>query len=110
MENENARRQTLEQLHERRKQVVRLHKKGIKIMHIVDMTGLDRVIAFNRVLVAVSNSSIIRYVRSSARTLFFQLEQLNCAMRGSNDNWIHRCFANSALLKRIRACTSATRR
>ena len=41
MEKENARKQTLEQLHERRKQVVRLHKKGIKIMQIVDMTGLS---------------------------------------------------------------------
>jgi len=35
MEKENAIRQTLEQLHERRKQVVRLHKKAIKIMTIV---------------------------------------------------------------------------
>ena len=41
MEKENARRQTLEQLHERRKQVVRLHKKGIKIMQIVAMTVLS---------------------------------------------------------------------
>ena len=41
MEKESARSQTLEQLHERRKQVVRLHKKGIKIMQIVDMTGLS---------------------------------------------------------------------
>ena len=41
MEKENARRQTLEQLHERRKQVVRLHRKGIKIMQIVSMTGLS---------------------------------------------------------------------
>ena len=41
MEKENARRQTLEQLHERRKQVVRLHKKGIKVMQIVAMTGLS---------------------------------------------------------------------
>lgn len=41
MEKENARRQTLEQLHERRKQVVRLHKNGIKIMQIVAMTGLS---------------------------------------------------------------------
>jgi len=41
MEKENARKQTLEQLHERRKQVVRLHKRGIKIMQIVDMTGLS---------------------------------------------------------------------
>ena len=41
MEKENARKQTLEQLHERRKQVVRLHKTGIKIMQVVDMTGLS---------------------------------------------------------------------
>ena len=41
MEKENARKQTLEQLHHRRKQVVRLHKKGIKIMQIVAMTGLS---------------------------------------------------------------------
>ncbi len=41
MEKENARKQTLEQLHERRKQVVRLHKRGVKIMQIVDMTGLS---------------------------------------------------------------------
>ena len=31
----------MEQLHERRKQVVRLHKKAIKIMQIVAMTGLS---------------------------------------------------------------------
>jgi transposase len=41
MEKENAAKQTLEQLHERRKQVVRLHKKGVKIMQIVAMTGLS---------------------------------------------------------------------
>ena len=41
MEKENSRKQTLEQLHERRKQVVRLHKKAIKIMTIVEMTGLS---------------------------------------------------------------------
>ncbi len=41
MEKENARKQTLEQLHERRKQVVRLHKKAIGIMQIVGMTGLS---------------------------------------------------------------------
>lgn len=41
MDKENARRQTLEQLHERRKQVVRLHKKGIGVMQIVGMTGLS---------------------------------------------------------------------
>ena len=41
MEKENARKQTLEQLHERRKQVVRLHKKAIKVMTIVEMTALS---------------------------------------------------------------------
>lgn len=41
MQKESARNQTLEQLHERRKQVVRLYKQGIKIMQIVTMTGLS---------------------------------------------------------------------
>lgn len=41
MGKENARKQTLEQLHERRKQVVRLHKKAIGIMQVADMTGLS---------------------------------------------------------------------
>ena len=41
MEKESARNQTQEQLHERRKQVVSLYKKGIKIMQIVAMTGLS---------------------------------------------------------------------
>jgi transposase len=42
MEKEDARYQTLEQLYERLKQVVQLHKKGIKIMQIVAMTGLSQ--------------------------------------------------------------------
>ena len=41
METEDARFQTLEQLHERRKQVVRLHRKGIKVMQIVALTALS---------------------------------------------------------------------
>ena len=41
MEKESARKQTLEQLHERRKQVVRLHRQGVKVMQIVLMTGLS---------------------------------------------------------------------
>jgi Winged helix-turn helix len=41
MEKEDARYQTLEQLHERRKQVVRLHKKAVKVMQIVAMTGMS---------------------------------------------------------------------
>ena len=40
MDKEDARKQTLEQLHERRKQVVRLHNKGYKVMKIAEMTGL----------------------------------------------------------------------
>lgn len=39
MEKEDARYQTLKQLHERRKQVVRLHKKSIKAMQTVAMAG-----------------------------------------------------------------------
>lgn len=41
MDKEDARYQTLEQLHERRKQVVRLHTKAIKVMQIVGMTGMS---------------------------------------------------------------------
>jgi len=41
MAKENARKQTLQQLHERRKQVVRLHRRGVKIMQIVVKTGLS---------------------------------------------------------------------
>ena len=40
MEKESARKQTLEQLYERRKQVVRLHKAAMGIMKIVALTGL----------------------------------------------------------------------
>lgn len=40
MDKEDARFQTLEQLHERRKQVVRLHRKGIGVMRIVELSGL----------------------------------------------------------------------
>lgn len=41
MEKENARKQTLEQLYERRKQVVRLHKRAMGVMQIVSLTGLS---------------------------------------------------------------------
>lgn len=40
MYKEDARYQTLAQLHERRKQIVRLHNKGIKVMAIIGLTGL----------------------------------------------------------------------
>lgn len=39
----------LDQLHERRKQVVMLHKKGIKIMNVVEMTGLTFPAVFSAV-------------------------------------------------------------
>jgi len=41
MDKEDARNQTLVQLHERRKQVVRLHRIGHGVMRIVDLTGLS---------------------------------------------------------------------
>ena len=41
MDKEDARYQKLEQLHERRKQVVRLHRKGYGVMAIVELTGLS---------------------------------------------------------------------
>ncbi len=41
MEKEDARYQKLEQLHERRKQVVRLHLAGTAVMQIVGLTGLS---------------------------------------------------------------------
>ena len=49
VEKETAAKQTLDQLHERRKQVVILHKKGIKIMNVVEMTGLTYPAAFSAV-------------------------------------------------------------
>jgi transposase len=41
MEKDDARYLPLEQLHERRKQVVRLHRKGYGVMQIVELTGLS---------------------------------------------------------------------
>lgn len=41
MDKEDARRQSLGALHERRKQVIRLYKAGHKVMQIVELTGLS---------------------------------------------------------------------
>jgi len=41
MEKDDARYLTLGQLHERRKQVVRLHRRGLGVMQIVDLSGLS---------------------------------------------------------------------
>ena len=49
MEKENAAKQTLDQLHERGKQVVTLHKRGIKITNVVEMTDLNYPAAFSAV-------------------------------------------------------------
>ncbi len=41
MEKEDARKQSREVLHERRKQVIRLHRKGMPVMQIVEHSGLS---------------------------------------------------------------------
>jgi transposase len=41
MSKEGVRKQSLAELHERRKQVIRLHLKGHKVMRIVELTGLS---------------------------------------------------------------------
>ena len=41
MDKDSVQKLTPEQLDERRKQVVGLHKKGIGVIQIVDMTGLS---------------------------------------------------------------------
>lgn len=41
MDKEDARKQSLGELHERRKQVIRLYRKGHKVMAIVELTGLS---------------------------------------------------------------------
>ncbi len=41
MTSDDARRETLTRLHERRKQVVRMHREGLRVMQIVKLTGLS---------------------------------------------------------------------
>lgn len=41
MQKEDVRKQSREVLHERRKQVVRMHRKGVPVMKIVEQTGLS---------------------------------------------------------------------
>ena len=41
MSEQDARKQSLAELHERRRQVIRLHRKGYGVMQIVDLTGLS---------------------------------------------------------------------
>ena len=60
MDKEDARFQTLEQLHERRKQVVRLHRKGMGVMRIVELSGLSY---------PTVRSAIDRYAQGGSETL-----------------------------------------
>ena len=41
MEKDDVRKQTREALHERRKQVIRMHRKGMPVMQIVEHSGLS---------------------------------------------------------------------
>ena len=41
MQKEDARKQSRQALHERRKQVVRMHRKGVGVMQIVEQSGLS---------------------------------------------------------------------
>ena len=41
MSDQDARKQSLAELHERRKQVIRLHKRKYGVMQIVELTGLS---------------------------------------------------------------------
>jgi transposase len=60
MDKEDARFQTLEQLHERRKQVMRLHRKGMGVMRIVELSGLSY---------PTVRSAIDRYAQGGSETL-----------------------------------------
>lgn len=60
MEKEDARKQSREVLHERRKQVIRMHRKGMPVMQIVEHSGLS--------WYAV-NAAITRYLTDGAGSL-----------------------------------------
>ena len=60
MDREDARKQSREVLHERRKQVIRLHRKGMPVMEIVEHSGLS--------WFAV-NAAITRYAESGSQGL-----------------------------------------
>ena len=60
MEKEDSRKQTREALHERRKQVIRMHRKGMPVMRIVELSGLS--------WYAV-NAAIKRYLEAGASAL-----------------------------------------
>ena len=57
MEKEDARSQSLGVLFERRKQVIRLSKKGHKVMRIVEMTGPSYPAVVRRSIVSTQAAS-----------------------------------------------------
>jgi hypothetical protein len=70
MEKEDARKQSREVLHERRKQVIRMHRKGMPVMQIVEHSGLSWY-AVNAALTAYSTagaaaSSLLHVARNQA--------------------------------------------
>lgn len=60
MEKEDARKQSREVLHERRKQVIRMHRKGMPVMQIVEHSGLSW---------SAVNAAITRYLAAGASSL-----------------------------------------
>jgi hypothetical protein len=60
MNKEDVRFQALEHLHERRKQVVRLHRKGIGVMRIVELSGLSN---------PAARGVIVRYEWEGAKSI-----------------------------------------
>lgn len=60
MEREDARKQSREVLHERRKQVIRMHRKGVPVMQIVEHSGLSW---------SAVNAAITRYLTVGAGQL-----------------------------------------
>lgn len=60
MEKEDARKQSREVLHERRKQVIRMHRKGMPVMQIVEHSGLSW---------SAVNAAITRYSKAGTGAL-----------------------------------------
>jgi transposase len=60
MEKEDARKQSREVLHERRKQVIRMRRKGMPVMQIVEYSGLGG---------SAVNAAITRYPTAAAPAL-----------------------------------------
>jgi transposase len=60
MEKEDARKQSREVLHERRKQVIRMHRKGMPVMQIVEHSGLSW---------SAVNAAITAYLTTGAAAL-----------------------------------------